>query len=84
VTSNGAASFGYDVRGRMSSSIGASGTTNYLVDAQGLRVRKSGALGDTIFVYDGSGQLISELAPEGTATKEYIYLGNIPVAVVAQ
>lgn len=84
VTSMPANTFGYDVRGRMRTNQGAAGTTNYQVDALGLRIRKTNAQGDTVFVYDTAGRLLSENAPNGVVLKEYIYLGDIPVAVVAQ
>lgn len=80
-----AGTFTHDVKGRMSKLVGASSaTTDYVVDAQGLRVRKTNAQGDVVYVYDEQGKLISENAPSGTVLKEYIYLGDLPVAVVAQ
>jgi len=74
----------YDVKGRLSKHEGAGGATSYVVDGQGLRVRKSNAQGDVIYVYDLGGQLIAESAANATVLKEYIYLGGLPVAVVAQ
>ncbi len=74
----------HDVKARLSKHEGAAGATSYVVDGQGLRVRKSNAQGDVIYVYDLGGQLIAESAANATVLKEYIYLGGLPVAVVAQ
>ena len=60
----------------------ALGTTSYRVNALGQRVRKTSSLGDTVFHYDGGGRLIAESSAAGAARREYIYLGDIPVAVV--
>ena len=58
------------------------GTTNYQVNSLGQRIRKSGPLGDTVYHYDAQGRLIAESSVSGTLRKEYIYLGDIPVAVI--
>lgn len=75
--------FTHDAKARLSRHV-FNGATNYVVDAQGLRVKKSNGLGDVVYIYDEQGKLISENAMNGTVIKEYIYLGNLPVAVVAQ
>jgi hypothetical protein len=62
----------------------AIGATDYQVNALGQRVRKSNSLGDTVFHYDSGGRLIAESYPNGAAKREYLYLGDIPVAVVVQ
>jgi YD repeat-containing protein len=79
-TSDGLNQYAYDARGRMVQSIGALGTTTYQVNALGQRVRKTSAADDRAFVYDLKGRLISERTAQ--ATRDYIYLGDIPVAVV--
>lgn len=84
VQSNGAGTFAHDVKQRMSSFTATAGAvTQYVVDAQGMRVRKNNAQGDVVFVYDQLGKLIAEVAPNGTVIKEYIFLGELPVGVVA-
>ena len=40
------------------------------------------SLGDTVYHYDSQGRLIAETSVSGTLKKEYIYLGDIPVAVI--
>jgi YD repeat-containing protein len=78
----GANTFSYDARGRMTGSTGTLGASIYQVNSQGQRVRKSGAGGDTIYHYDAQGRLIAETGSNGTLQKEYIYLGDLPVAVI--
>jgi hypothetical protein len=58
---------------------------NYEVNALGLRIRKQVpyANTDTLYHYDAQGHLIGESAT-GTSkfAREYIYLGDQPVAVM--
>lgn len=84
VQSNGVSSFTHDAKMRMSALTRSGATTSYVVDASGARIRKSNAQGDVVFVYDQGGQLIAEMSPSGVVLKEYIYLGNLPVGVVAR
>ena len=60
----------------------AIGTTNYQVNSLGQRIRKTNTQGDTVFHYDAQGRLIAESGASGHVRKEYIYLGDIPVAVI--
>ena len=41
-------------------------------------------IGTTVFHYDASGKLIAEMTTTGSTTKtqEYVFLGDMPVAVV--
>lgn len=58
---------------------------NYEVNALGLRVRKQvpNASTDTLYHYDAQGHLIDENENGSTSyTREYIYLGDQPVAVM--
>ena len=80
-TDDGINQYGYDTRGRMVQSIGSLGTTTYQVNALGQRVRKTNTTDDRIFVYDTKGRLIEEANPAGQVLTEYLYLGDIPVAV---
>jgi len=73
--------YAYDTRGRMVQSVSTAGTTSYQVNALGQRIRKSNGSGDTVFTYDTWGKLIAESEPGGTAKREYIYLGDVPVMV---
>jgi YD repeat-containing protein len=40
--------------------------------------------GDTVFHYDKDGHLIAETTAAGALKREYIYLGDMPVAVAVQ
>jgi YD repeat-containing protein len=84
-TSDATRQYGYDVRGRLMQATTAQGVINYEVNALGLRVRKQVpyANTDTLYHYDAQGHLIGESAT-GTAqfAREYIYLGDQPVAVL--
>ena len=83
-TADGNNTYGYDTRGRMVQAVSSLGTTTYQVNALGQRIRKTNTLGDTVYHYDSGGRLIAESAAGGALKREYIYLGDIPVAVVVQ
>jgi len=72
----------YDTRGRMVQSVGALGSTAYQVNALGQRIRKTNSSDDRIFVYDTRGRLITEATAAGAVTREYVYLNDIPLAVI--
>ena len=77
--------YAYDNRGRLIQATTAQGVINYEVNALGLRVRKQVpyANSDTTYHYDTQGHLIGESPTGGTQfTREYIYLGDQPVAVL--
>jgi YD repeat-containing protein len=61
---------------------GVGGTSTYQVNSVGQRIRKTNTQGDTIYHYDSQGRLISETSSSGTPQREYIYLGDTPVAVI--
>ena len=84
ITNRGDGVFTYDVRGRLVSFEGASGLVTYSINALGQRVRKIAPTGTTVFHYDMDGKLIAESTTDGvnTNTQEYVYLGDIPVAVL--
>ena len=81
-TSDGTKQYAYDARGRMVQSVGPLGTTAYRVNALGQRVRKSNATDDRVFLYDTRGRLIAETTPSGQPLREYLYLNDIPLAVI--
>jgi RHS repeat-associated protein len=83
ITSDGLVGFLYDPRGRLVSSTSAIGTTTYQVNALGQRVRKTSSLGDVLFHYDAQGRLIAESSPTGAPLREYLWLGDQPMAVAA-
>jgi len=75
--------FTYDARGRMLQATMAKVTTTYQVNALGQRNRKTNAGDDRVFIYDVNGRLISEAAAaDGRVLREYLYLGDIPIAVL--
>lgn len=72
----------YDARGRMASATAASGTAFFQVNALGQRVRKTSFIDDRVFLYDLKGHLIAETSPNGGLKREYLYLNDIPLAVI--
>jgi hypothetical protein len=66
----------------MQSATSATGTTFYQVNALGQRVRKTNATDDRVFLYDLQGHLIAETSPTGAVRREYLYLNDIPLAVI--
>ena len=73
-----------DLAGRLSLLINSGVFTFYSYDGSGQRLRKfasSGATSTVIFVYDQGGQLLGEYSNTGAAIREYVWLGNTPVAV---
>lgn len=74
----------YYLEGMMATHVNGGVTTTYSYDASGQRVRKyasSGATSTVIFVYDQNGQLLGEYSNTGAAIREYVWLGDTPVAV---
>lgn len=84
ITNKDNIAFAYDVRGRMVSANTAIGLVQYTINSLGQRVRKATPTDITVFHYDTSGKLIVETTTTGgvAAIKEYIYLGDMPVAVL--
>ena len=82
ITADAVNTFAYDTRGRMAQSVGILGATDYKVNSLGQRIRKTSAQGDTVYHYDAAGKLIAESSAAGVVQKEYVYLGDIPVAVL--
>ena len=82
VTSDSMNHFVYDARGRLSQAISAAASSSYQVNSFGQRIRKTTPQGDVIYHYDAQGRLIAESSPSGEIQKEYVYLGDIPVAIL--
>lgn len=81
VTSDGLHTYDYDARNRLTSV-----DTNlavYQLNALGQRVQKDASGNITIFHYNEQGQLVAEADSTGFVSKEYIYFGNMPVAVLS-
>ena len=84
IVNDGNTQYIYDVRGRLSQVVTANGATNYQLNAQGERIRKSAATTDRLYHYDRQGRLIAEGGLQGQIDREYIYLNDLPVAVVVE
>ncbi|MEJ7805313.1 MAG: hypothetical protein WKG03_05260 [Telluria sp.] len=84
IKDKGNATFNYDARGRMVSANTAIGLVTYTINSLGQRVRKVTPTASTVFHYDMAGKLIAESTTSGTTTQtqEYVYLGDMPVAVL--
>ncbi|MFN9972628.1 MAG: RHS repeat domain-containing protein, partial [Phycisphaerae bacterium] len=57
-------------------------STSFLVFSVGERIVMTNPQGDTLYQFDAQGRLISETSASGTPRREYIYLGDAPVAVI--
>ncbi len=77
LTASAGVTYTYDGRGRMKQA----GSATYLVNGLGQRVRKT-AGAQTHFAYDEAGRLLGEYDSTGAAIQEYVWLGDLPVAVV--
>lgn len=84
ITNRGDGTFKYDVRGRLVGFEGVNGLIQYTINGLGQRVRKVTPTATTVFHYDAGGKLIAESTTESgtTKTQEYVYLGDLPVAVL--
>jgi YD repeat-containing protein len=74
--------FTFDARGRLVQANTSVGTVQYRVNSLGQRIRKTSTSADTVYHYDSGGRLIAETSASGVVRAEYIYLNDIPVAVV--
>src|SRR5262249_5926073 len=81
-TNDGVNQYAYDTRGRIVQSTGALGATAYQVNALGQRIRKTNTTEDRVYHYDLQGRLIAESDPGGTVQRAYVYLGDVPLAVI--
>ncbi|MCM5681571.1 type IV secretion protein Rhs [Schlegelella sp. S2-27] len=74
----------YSLENRLGQLTKAGTSYTYTHNADGQRVRKynsAGAATTVLFVYDLDGQLLGEYDRNGHAIKEYVWMGNTPVAV---
>ncbi len=82
ITSDGNNHYAYDARGRLSQVSSAAGITRYQYNGLGERVHKRSNAVSTLYLYDPSGHLIAESAPDGTIEREYLWLDDLPLAVL--
>lgn len=81
---NGRNTFQYDARGRMTGAQTVLGPVAYQVNALGQRTQKTVQNQGTVYHYDPAGHLIAESNAAGQFQKEYVYLDDMPVAVLAK
>jgi YD repeat-containing protein len=73
----------YDTRGRLIQATTSGGTYHYGINALGQRVQKvKDSETGTVYHYDLNGHLIAESDATGNVQKEYIYLYDMPLAVM--
>lgn len=86
--SDGTAQYYYSDRGRMLAAYKGGNWTFYAHDGLGQRVKKSFSSSTVFFVYDEDGKLLGEYlydnsaAPIGIPIREYVHLGDMPIAVL--
>ena len=81
ITSDGASTYVYDGKGRLMQTSSAAGVTRYDTNGLGERIRKQN-VSDTLYLYDPEGHLIAESAADGTIEREYLWLEDLPLAVM--
>lgn len=84
MTASGTSTMGFDLSGRMATYTKPGSTTTYAYDGFGRRVRKfssTAASTTLVFVYDLEGHLLGEYGASGSVNREYIWLGDTPVAM---
>jgi len=72
----------YDTAGRLTTYTGSGHTARYQYNGLGERVAKTVDGVITYFVYDEQGHLIGEYDAAATATRETVYLGDLPMLVL--
>lgn len=74
--------YSYDARGRLTQAVTATGTYSYGINSLGQRVQKTKSATGTVYHYDLQGHLIAETDETGAIQQEYIYLYDMPLAVL--
>jgi YD repeat-containing protein len=82
VTHDGTNQYSYDARGRLAQSTGIAGNVNYRINALGQRIQKQSPTENTWYHYDQAGRLVAESNAEGQIIKEYLWLEDLPLAVI--
>lgn len=81
-TSYGTSVLAYNDRGRLASDT-VGGTSSTLVyNALGQMIEYTFGSTSTVLVYDEAGHILGEYNPSGTLMREYIWMGDIPVAEI--
>jgi RHS repeat-associated protein len=87
ITSDGANTYTYNDRGRMTGATTPGGAVAFLYNGLNQRASKSGSAvagGSAYFIYDEAGQLLGEYDNTGAPVYETVYLGSTPVGVMKQ
>lgn len=78
----------YNLAGRLTTLTKSGATATYAYDSSGRRIRKfisagtgAGAASTVLFAYDQDDHLLGEYDSTGTPIREYVWLGNTPVAI---
>ncbi|WP_186072330.1 RHS repeat domain-containing protein [Burkholderia gladioli] len=75
--------FNVNANGRNAgASLNGSTVGSYLYNDSGQRVQKAGEGGTTQFLYDLAGHLLEEASASGVPLREYVWLDDLPVAMV--
>ncbi|WP_323002984.1 RHS repeat-associated core domain-containing protein [Denitromonas sp.] len=87
LTSYAGKTFTHGADGRLRSTTTSAGTVTYQYDGLGRRVSKSGPTtlvpgGFVRYAYDTAHHLIGEYKADGTPIKEYVWIGDLPVAMI--
>lgn len=75
----------YDAANRLKTVTVNGVTSTYTYDEGGRRVRKVNSTGPTstiLFVYDTDSHLLGEYGPTGATLREYVWVGDVPVAML--
>ena len=76
--------YSYDARSLLTQVVARGVTSRFTVNALGQRVTKSPSNGlARVFHYDQAGHLIAESTPAGEVLREYVYLNDLPVALIS-
>lgn len=80
---SGGFTFTYNERNRLEQVDSTQGTVaSYIYNAQGQRITADHSGQKTHYIYNRDGQIIAEINDSGTTSQEYIWLGDIPIALV--
>jgi RHS repeat-associated protein len=83
ITSDGTLTFIYDQSNQLTEvEQGANNVATYTYNGLGERAIKQAGTNTTIYHYDLDGKVIAESLPDGTMTREYLYMGKVRVAMV--
>lgn len=83
ITGDGQKTYAYNLRGRLATLTTAAGVSTYEHNGLGQRTAKTVLGTTTRYAYDEQGHLLGEYAASGTPIREYVWLGDTPVLMLA-